>query len=293
MIETGSPFHHWDEHRHGRRHRHRNGCHGRRGTPGAERPTDDDVVRDPLEPNRDGEARHDPRSAFFGHGRGFGGGRGGWRDFAPADDVDAPHAGPPGFHGGAGRDDDPLGGGRGWFAENKVRRRRGFGRGFGGPRGPGGPGRHGRPLGQGDLRWLVLDLIAAQPRHGYEIIKAIEEAFNGHYTPSPGVIYPTLTLLEETGLISGESHGAKKLYSLTEEGRAEIAAHSVDIQAVRDRLAKARARFGAAPPPELYRAMDNLRAALQVRLAKGELSAEAVQTITAAIDRAAAEIERS
>jgi DNA-binding PadR family transcriptional regulator len=171
-----------------------------------------------------------------------------------------------------------------------FRRMRGFGRGFGGPRGPGRPG---RPLGQGDLRWLVLDLIAAQPRHGYEIIKAIEEAFDGHYTPSPGVIYPTLTLLEETGLISGETHGSKKLYSLTEEGRAEVAAHSADIQAVRDRLANARARFGAAPPPELFRAMDNLRAALQVRLAKGELSAEAVQTITAAIDRAAAEIERS
>jgi DNA-binding PadR family transcriptional regulator len=139
----------------------------------------------------------------------------------------------------------------------------------------------------------VLDLIAAQPRHGYEIIKAIEDAMNGHYTPSPGVIYPTLTLLEETGLISGESHGAKKLYSLTEEGRAEVESHWADVQAVRERLANARARFGDVPPPELFRAMDNLRAALQVRLAKGELSPEVVRAMTAAIDRAAAEIERS
>jgi len=186
--------------------------------------------------------------------------------------------------------DEIFGGGRGWPHQGRFPHERMFGRGFGGPRGPGRPG---RPLGQGDLRWLVLDLIAAQPRHGYEIIKAIEEALNGHYTPSPGVIYPTLTLLEETGLISGEVHGAKKLYSLTEEGRAEVEAHAADIRAVRERLASARARFGVVPPPELFRAMDNLRAALQVRLAKGELTPEAVQTMTAAIDRAAAEIERS
>jgi DNA-binding PadR family transcriptional regulator len=190
---------------------------------------------------------------------------------------------------------DEMFGGRDWPSHGRFPHERTFGRGFGfgGPRGPGRPGRPGRPFGQGDLRWLVLDLIATQPRHGYEIIKAIEEALNGHYTPSPGVIYPTLTLLEETGLISGESHGAKKLYSLTEEGRAEVESHSADIQAVRERLANARARFGAVPPPELFRAMDNLRAALQVRLAKGELSPEVVQAMTAAIDRAAAEIERS
>lgn len=288
MIGFGPSFKNWEEHRHGMRHRHRHG----RGISDVENAADDRATDDPLESDREGAAWRDPRFAFFWRGRGFGGGRGGWRDFAPADHPHAHHAGPSGFHAGAGRDDDPFGG-RGWSREDMARRMRAFGRGFGGPRGPGGPHRHGRPLGQGDLRWLVLDLIAAQPRHGYEIIKAIEEAFNGNYTPSPGVIYPTLTLLEETGLISGESHGSKKLYSLTEEGRAEIAAHSADIQAVRDRLAQARARFGAAPPPELYRAMDNLRAALRVRLAKGELSAEAVQAITAAIDRAAAEVERS
>ena len=178
-----------------------------------------------------------------------------------------------------------------------------FGRGPGRGRGPGGPGGRGpwgrgpgggrRPLEQGDLRWLTLDLIAAEPRHGYEIIKAIEEAFGGHYSPSPGVIYPTLTLLEETGLISGETQGAKKLYSLTEEGRAELDAHAEEVEAVRSRLEAARARFGDAPAPEVMRAMQNLRAALQVRLAKGDVSADSVRAITAAIDLAASEIERS
>ena len=166
-------------------------------------------------------------------------------------------------------------------------------RGFGGPEGRGRFGRGGRPFEQGDLRWLVLDLIAAEPRHGYEIIRAIEEALGGGYSPSPGVIYPTLTLLEETGLIAGEVQGAKKLYRLTDEGRAELETQAATVQAVRARLEEARARFGGAPKPEIMRAMGNLRAALQVRLSKGELAPEALRAITAAIDRAAGEIEGS
>ncbi len=168
----------------------------------------------------------------------------------------------------------------------------GFGWPFGGMLGH-GPGQPSRPLEQGDLRWLILDLLAAQPRHGYEVIKAIGDAMNGHYSPSPGVVYPTLTLLEETGLIAGEAQGSKKLYRLTDEGRAEIQAHASEIRAARGRLDEAKARFGGSPAPELMRAMHNLRAALQVRLAKGELSAEALRAITAAIDQAASEIERS
>ncbi len=169
---------------------------------------------------------------------------------------------------------------------------RGFGQGFGRGRGHGDHHR-GRPLEQGDLRWLALDLIAQQPRHGYEVIKAIEDAFNGHYAPSPGAVYPMLTLLEEMGFIASEAQGAKKLYSLTDAGRAEIEANAAAIRAARERLNDALARFGGAPAPELLRAMDNLRAALRVRLAKGELSASALTTITSALDRAASEVERS
>lgn len=167
---------------------------------------------------------------------------------------------------------------------------RGFAFGFGGG-GRGRPGR--RPFEQGDLRWLVLDLIASQPRHGYEIIKAIEDALDGHYSPSPGVIYPTLTLLEETGLIAGEAQGAKKLYSITEAGRSELVANAAQLETVRGRLKEARADFGGVPSPEMMRAMGNLRHALQLRLAKGGLTREAIGSITAAIDRAAGEIERS
>ena len=161
------------------------------------------------------------------------------------------------------------------------------------PFGGGGPRRPERLLEQGDLRWLVLDLIATQSRHGYEIIKAIEDMLSGHYTQSPGVIYPTLTYLEETGLIAGEAQGAKKLYSITEEGRAALSTNAAAVQAIRTRIETIRSRFGDDSAPELRRAMGNLRTAIQVRLTKGALSPESLSVITAALDRAAGEIERS
>jgi DNA-binding PadR family transcriptional regulator len=171
---------------------------------------------------------------------------------------------------------------------------------YGGGRGRGhefgfgrGRGRGERPLEQGDLRWLMLDLIAAQPRHGYEIIKAIEDSLNGQYTPSPGIVYPTLTLLEETGLVSGEVQASKKLYSITEEGRAALAANAEAVKAIQERIEAHRLRSGGPPAPELVRAMGNIRAAIGVRLSKGELSPGSLATITAALDRAAGEIERS
>ena len=168
-------------------------------------------------------------------------------------------------------------------------------RGFGGP-GPfgRGHGRPGRPLEQGDLRWIALDLIAAQPRYGYEVIKEIEDAMHGHYAPSPGAVYPMLTLLEETGLISSESKGSKRLYHLTDLGKAELDANKPSIKSARERLNEASQRFGpSVAPPELFRAMENLRGALQVRLSKAEISPEALASITEAIDKAAREIEKA
>ena len=80
--------------------------------------------------------------------------------------------------------------------------------------------RRGRPLGQGDLRYLLLHLLAERPRHGYDLIKAVEELTGGAYVPSPGVVYPTLTLLEELGYAEvAEPGSGKKLYSLTAVAR--------------------------------------------------------------------------
>ncbi|NSY18331.1 PadR family transcriptional regulator [Neorhizobium sp. AL 9.2.2] len=104
------------------------------------------------------------------------------------------------------------------------------GRGFGGKGGPGGgrgfgddgEGRIGRFLMQGDLRLVVLALIEKEARHGYEIIKHIEDMTYGFYAPSPGVIYPTLTYLEEAGYVTAEADGNKKRYTITDEGRAHL-----------------------------------------------------------------------
>jgi DNA-binding PadR family transcriptional regulator len=82
--------------------------------------------------------------------------------------------------------------------------------------------RVGKMLADGDLRLIVLALLAEAPRHGYEIIKAIEEKSSGIYSPSPGVVYPTLTYLEEAGYASATSEGNKKVYAITEQGRAHL-----------------------------------------------------------------------
>src|ERR1700738_4642233 len=82
--------------------------------------------------------------------------------------------------------------------------------------------RAGRMLATGDLRLIALALIAEQPRHGYEIIKGLEEETSGWYSPSPGIVYPTLTYLEEAGYVTAQTEGTKKLYTITDEGRAYL-----------------------------------------------------------------------
>ncbi|WP_207538792.1 PadR family transcriptional regulator [Sabulicella rubraurantiaca] len=174
-----------------------------------------------------------------------------------------------------------------------------FARGEGGP-GFGRHGRHGagglrRFFAHGDLRLVILHLVAEKPRHGYEIIKAIEERVAGAYSPSPGVIYPTLTLLEETGLVSVSTDGAstRKQHAITEEGRAFLEANRPALDALLARMEEAgRAGGGHAAPPVL-RAMENLKLALRLRLSRGPLSPAEIQAIAAALDEAATRVERA
>lgn len=103
-----------------------------------------------------------------------------------------------------------------------------------GRRGGGGGGgfRIGRMIGDGDLRLIVLALLAGQPRHGYDIIKALEEHSSGVYSPSPGIVYPTLTFLEEAGYAEAASEGSKRVYTITEAGRAHLDANREQADAV-------------------------------------------------------------
>ena len=99
-----------------------------------------------------------------------------------------------------------------------------FGGHFGGPRGPQGEG--GRFFGRGDMKFALLHLLRERPMYGYEMIKALEERSGGFYTPSPGSIYPTLQMLEERGFVGSSEVEGKKVYSITDTGRALLEEHS-------------------------------------------------------------------
>jgi DNA-binding PadR family transcriptional regulator len=159
-----------------------------------------------------------------------------------------------------------------------------FARGDGEHRGRrGGGSRLGRFFAHGDLRLVILQLISEKPRHGYELIKAIEEKTGGVYSPSAGVIYPTLTMLEELDQVTvsaGES--GKKQYAITEAGTAYLTAHKAGVEALMARLSDAEAD----PAPAVMEAMHRLRHAVRERLARGELDAAKLQKIVTAIDMA-------
>jgi DNA-binding PadR family transcriptional regulator len=179
-----------------------------------------------------------------------------------------------------------------------------FARGERGLNGPGlGPGRHGggggrsglgRFFAHGDLRLVILHLIAEKPRHGYELIKAIEERVAGAYSPSPGVIYPTLTLLEELGYVtvSAAGEGARKLHEVTAHGRAFLEANRPALDALLARMEEAGRARGDGPPPQVVRAMENLKLALRLRRSRGPLGAEQADAVAAALDAAATTVEK-
>jgi DNA-binding PadR family transcriptional regulator len=124
-----------------------------------------------------------------------------------------------------------------WAARRGWRGHFGPGKGRGGRHGGGDDMvRAGRMLAQGDLRLIALALIAEQPRHGYEIIKVLEDKTAGWYSPSPGIVYPTLTYLEEAGYVTAQAEGAKKLYTITAEGRAHLDENRDFVDAVLERF---------------------------------------------------------
>ena len=164
----------------------------------------------------------------------------------------------------------------------------GFGRRHGGF-GEGGEDimRARRMLAQGDLRLIALALIAEAPRHGYEIIKLLEEKTGDWYSPSPGIVYPTLTYLEEANYVTASAEGSKKLYTITDEGRAYLAANRELVDVVLDRLAAIGERVRRwrrdlrgerenrrTLPPLVEATLDHLREAVGKRL-DNEADAEA------------------
>jgi DNA-binding PadR family transcriptional regulator len=170
----------------------------------------------------------------------------------------------------------------------------GFGGDFFGPRGrrPAG-GRGGRIFEQGDLKYVILRMLQEKPRHGYEIIKELEDRFGGAYSPSPGTVYPTLTMLEDIGYASvSTDEGGRKVYSITEQGRAYLAEHSATVDSIFERIAKFVEGFFDEPMMELNHAMRRLGRAAYSRATRDLSDTERVRRIREILERASADIEK-
>jgi DNA-binding PadR family transcriptional regulator len=180
----------------------------------------------------------------------------------------------PGGKGWGGFDSDFMG----WFG--------------GGRRGRGGPFRGGRMFEQGDLKYVILQLLDEKPRHGYEIIKALEEKFGGMYSPSAGTVYPTLTLLEDLGYasVSVEESG-KKIYSITDEGRAYLAQNRSAVDDIFDRISELGSTFLSDAVMEVNRAIKNVAQATYRGAPRIFRDKEALAKIRETLERATREID--
>jgi DNA-binding PadR family transcriptional regulator len=151
-----------------------------------------------------------------------------------------------------------------------------------------------RMFGTGELRLVLLKLIADEPRHGYDLIRAVEELTFGEYAPSPGIVYPTLTLLQDMGLIEeAKEKGPRKPFQITDEGRKHLEEKADEVESLFERLDEEFApgeRSTGAPP--IGRAVGNLMNALSHRIGRDGLDEELLHEIAMILDEAAQRIER-
>ena len=182
-------------------------------------------------------------------------------------------------------------GGRGWQGNWGPFH---FDCGDGGGRGGRGGGRRARRMFEsGELRLVLLKLIADEPRHGYDLIRAIEELTGGEYAPSPGVIYPTLTLLQDMALIEeAAGEGGRKPFQVTDEGRSHLEERADEIEALFERLNELKPREGSMAGSPVWRAMRNLGVAIRNRMAHGDVTEETMHELAALIDEFAQRVER-
>jgi len=179
-------------------------------------------------------------------------------------------------------------GGRGW---NKGWD---FGGGdWGDGRGRGGRRGRGRMFDGGELRLLLLRLIADEPRHGYDLIRAIEELSHGAYAPSPGVVYPTLTMLQDMDLIEeAKSESARKVFAATKDGTAHLKEHAEEVDGLLERLKEAGSDNRKAGGAPIKRSVASLLSALWHRVTREDADDEVMHKIAAILDEAAQKIER-
>lgn len=160
-----------------------------------------------------------------------------------------------------------------------------------------GGGRRGRRsrrmFESGELRLVLLKLIADEPRHGYDLIRAIEDLTGGEYAPSPGVVYPTLTLLQDMGLIEeAAGEGARRPFQVTGEGRSHLEERQEEVDALFERLSDLAPSGENMAGPAIGRAVKNLMTALGHRLKSEGFDEELFLEVAAILDEAAHKIER-
>ncbi|HKW49746.1 MAG TPA: helix-turn-helix transcriptional regulator [Gemmatimonadaceae bacterium] len=166
--------------------------------------------------------------------------------------------------------------------------------GAGGSKGRGAwRARAGRVFEQGDLKYVILRLLAEKPRHGYEIIKELEDRFSGAYAPSPGTVYPTLTMLEDLGYARAmPEEGGRKIYEITDEGRKHLEEHSATVDDIFERIAKFVEGFFDAPMADLKRSMASLGRATFYVASRSPNDRERLAKISEILKKAATDIEK-
>jgi DNA-binding PadR family transcriptional regulator len=162
-----------------------------------------------------------------------------------------------------------------------------------GPRHGRGSRRGGRMFDQGDLKLVILQLLEEKPRHGYDIIKALEEKSGGGYSPSPGTVYPTLSLLEEMDYAKATlEESGKKVYSITDEGRKYLAENRATVDDVLERLVQfGESLFGGRPMISAHEAMGHLGRAYARIVMRGGATQAQIDQIVAILRRAATELD--
>ena len=164
---------------------------------------------------------------------------------------------------------------------------------FWAPRGRHRRGRMGRVFEQGDLKYVILRLLEEKPRHGYEVIKELEDRFGGAYSPSPGTVYPTLTMLEDMGYAKANTDdGGRKVYSITPEGAAYLKEHSTTVDSIFDRIAQFMEGFLDTPMMEVNSAFKRVARSAYSTASRNVNDKAKLEKIRDALARAAAELEQ-
>ena len=154
-------------------------------------------------------------------------------------------------------------------------------------------GRRPRFFGHGDLRLVILDILTRSASHGYELIKEIENLTQGNYTPSPGVIYPTLDYLQDQTFITiTEEENGRKTITITAEGQRWLDENRKQLEQIQVRIKARSVGFQLRKNPQMKRALDNFKAVLDLKVNQGELSDAQLKQIIGVIDRAALEISQ-